>query len=88
MSILAGVKDGTAAFSTGIVMSSIRSVHTFARPNGAATVSARPKGGAQLPPHDDILAVVRALAKRAAREDHAREVAHRQQASIAARKTS
>lgn len=43
--------------------------HTIARPIGAARVSGRP--------HDDILALARELAKRAAREDHKAEIAAR-----------
>jgi hypothetical protein len=47
-------------------MSKKCSVHTFARPTGAARVP-----GVQ----DDFLAVVRAVAKRHAQEDHAAEIA-------------
>jgi hypothetical protein len=47
-------------------MSKKRSDHTIARSIGAARVSA---------PDDDFLAIVRALAKRHAREDHAAEIA-------------
>jgi hypothetical protein len=42
--------------------------HTIARPIRAARVSG---------PHDDILALARELAKRAAREDHEAEIAAR-----------
>jgi hypothetical protein len=39
---------------------------------------ARPIGAARVPgPHDDILALARELAKRAAREDHEAEIAAR-----------
>jgi hypothetical protein len=51
-----------------------RSDHTIARSIGAARVSAV---------HDDFVAIVRALAKRHAREDHAAEIArHASQTAI------
>lgn len=68
-------------------MSLARSDHTFVRPNGATRVSARWKEGVQSPSNDDFLAVVMALAKRAAREDHAREATQCRQASSAVGET-
>lgn len=55
--------------STKIIMAPRHPKHTIARPIGAARVSGRP--------HDDILAVARELAKRAARADHEAEIAAR-----------
>ena len=51
-----------------------RSAHTRAK-KSAAIAPLRADGGIPSCPSEDILAVVRALAKRAAHEDHAREAA-------------
>jgi hypothetical protein len=57
------------AFLRQIDMDTRHLAQMIARPIGAARVSGKP--------HDDIIALARELAKRAAREDHEAEIAAR-----------
>jgi hypothetical protein len=61
-----------------------RTAHMPARPKSAANAPLHADAGILPCPTEDILAVVRALAKRAAREDHAREAVQNQETRFAA----